>query len=257
MCWICIKHLRLSYNFRKTVLKAQEILKPKAVVLLQEDDIDEPLECKADEVDNFSSDEANVKEPIKSNCDYCGIQCKNQWELRRHLTKVHPDLRKFMCTYCGKAFKKSNHLKEHQTSHTGEKKYSCPICEKRFPRVASQKRHMRGHDRPLGHKTIRTPFLCTICGKNFPFSSGVQRHMRIHLGIKKFECNLCKRKFTQSTHLQVHMRTHTGEKPYICDICGQKFSLKACMLKHITNLHYDSKNLVDEISSMFYYTDNQ
>jgi hypothetical protein len=297
MCWLCIKHLRISYKFRVTVLMSQEFLrKSEAMGLIKKEteceDIkvfidDDDHDCVKSESDsdgdcfvkseNYSSD-SSCKDIIDSvsslkkrrgkrkydiktksvdnlSCEYCGAQFGKNWQLKKHLARVHNEIRKFVCTYCNKEFKQSYHLKEHITSHTGEKNYSCTICDKKFQRLSSQRRHIKSHDAPPGHKTKRTPFLCTICGKSFPFSNGVQRHMRIHLGIKNFECNLCNRKFTQSTHLQVHMRTHTGEKPYICDTCGEKFSLKSCMLKHINNRHYRSKTLVEELPIFYLQKD--
>ncbi|RZB40818.1 zf-H2C2 2 domain containing protein [Asbolus verrucosus] len=303
MCWLCVKHLRISYKFRATVLMSQEVLRKneelsvdlikkeadcedikvyinssEANYMKSESDSDTDCFGKSD----YSSDDSSCKDIIDTvnsltkkiekkrakrkynqkskddallSCEYCGTQFSKQWQLKKHIARVHNEIRKFMCTYCNKEFKQSYHLKEHITSHTGEKNYSCPICDKKFQRLSSQRRHIKSHDAPPGHKTKRTPFLCTICGKSFPFSNGVQRHMRIHLGIKNFECSLCNRRFTQSTHLQVHMRTHTGEKPYICDTCGEKFSLKSCMLKHINNRHYGSKNLAEELPIFYLHKD--
>ncbi|KAJ3654843.1 hypothetical protein Zmor_014001 [Zophobas morio] len=292
MCGLCVKHLRICYKFRLTVLTSQEYLRNNdgSEELIKKEDVcddfkfalsDSDLQyvksesdCDDDFVnsDNYSSDDSSSKDIVSSlpkrhkkrkhhtkvsgdeifTCEYCVAQFGKNWQLRKHLTRVHNEVRKFVCSYCSKEFKQAYHLKEHITSHTGEKNYTCPICEKKFQRQSSQRRHIKSHDAPPGHKTKRTPFLCTICGKSFPFSNGVQRHMRIHFGIKNFECKLCNRRFTQSTHLQVHMRTHTGEKPYICETCGEKFSLKSCMLKHINNRHYKSKNLVDDLP-IFYF----
>ncbi|XP_044267050.1 gastrula zinc finger protein XlCGF7.1-like [Tribolium madens] len=259
MCPLCIKYLRISYKFHMQVLTSQDLLQRDAI----KEEFDESenyvkSDCDSD-FDGFAKSDSVSKKRTKRNtkksptsnekfrCDHCATEYSKNWQLRKHLTRVHNDFRKFICNYCGKEFKQSYHLKEHITSHTGEKNYSCPICEKKFQRLSSQRRHIKSHDAPPGHKTKRTPFLCTICGKSFPFSNGVQRHMRIHLGIKNFECTWCNRRFTQSTHLQVHMRTHTGEKPYICDTCGEKFSLKSCLLKHKNTRHCNSQPLVDEL----------
>lgn len=185
-------------------------------------------------------------------CEPCELSFNKRWKLQKHNMRVHCEQRQYICTYCGREFKQSFHLREHLSSHTGEKNYTCTFCGKAFQRMSSHRRHMRSHEAPPGQKTPRTPFLCTICGKSFPFSNGVQRHMRVHLGIKKYECNVCHRKFMQSTHLHVHMRTHTGEKPYICDTCGDAFSLNASLQKHMM-IHARSlpKNEVEEFSEVF------
>lgn len=177
----------------------------------------------------------NVPE-IEYECYHCCMVFNKRWKLQKHITRVHDSNKNYVCTYCDKAFKQSYHLREHLTSHTGERNYTCSFCDKSFQRISSLRRHVRTHERPVGEKTKKTPFLCTVCGKRFPFSNGVQRHMRIHLGIRNHECNICHRKFAQSTHLHVHMRTHTGEKPFICDTCGQTFCSNASLQKHL-NTH--------------------
>ena len=83
------------------------------------------------------------------------------------------------CVTCTQAFRTSDKIMVHQSSHTKERLFSCLYCEKSF----SQSGHLKTH------KTT-------------------------HTGEKGYGCIRCGKAFITSQELQLHQLSHTGEKPY-------------------------------------------
>ena len=78
--------------------------------------------------------------PVKSGHEYPGVFISKERDNGE---------RKHMCAIgnCGKRFKRLEHLKRHQRTHTGERPYICPIdgCNKRFSRSDNLAQHVRIH----------------------------------------------------------------------------------------------------------------
>jgi len=51
----------------------------------------------------------------------------------------------FQCQYCGKRFRRRDHLRQHIRTHTGEKPFQCNICGRRFSQSQQVRIHMRVH----------------------------------------------------------------------------------------------------------------
>ncbi|XP_064820275.1 zinc finger protein 418-like [Oncorhynchus masou masou] len=82
---------------------------------------------------------------------------------------------RFPCHQCGKSFRSSGKLKNHQRVHTREKPFHCATCGKSFREKFNLTRHEKVHS---GEK----PYHCTQCGKSFNRSGSLKEHQRVHTG---------------------------------------------------------------------------
>ncbi|XP_029605118.1 gastrula zinc finger protein XlCGF49.1-like [Salmo trutta] len=110
--------------------------------------------------------------------------------------------KRFMCSFCGKAFSFPKQVKIHQRMHTGEK-----------------------------------PFSCHLCRASFSDSSNLKRHQRVHTGEKLYSCPHCEKRFSHQHELKRHLMVHTGERPFSCPYCGKRFSERSYLRIHQPKMH--------------------
>jgi len=89
-------------------------------------------------------------------CCYCVRGFTNKQSRDKHESRVHLQIRPFVCQICGKSFADSNYLGTHIRLHTGEKPYECEICFERFGDRIVYRLHLINHELELGTKLDKT-----------------------------------------------------------------------------------------------------
>ncbi|KIX93947.1 uncharacterized protein Z520_10284 [Fonsecaea multimorphosa CBS 102226] len=77
--------------------------------------------------------------------------------------------KRYRCKECGQSFSRAEHLKRHQTRHTGAKPFSCVFCSRDFSRKDRLQTHY-GHCQRRGDRDVpnsipkgRRPHACVTC----------------------------------------------------------------------------------------------
>lgn len=83
--------------------------------------------------------------------------------------------RPYACRDCGKAFRGSSELRQHQRVYSGEKPFVCADCGKAFVRNSELVSHRRTH-------TGERPYVCSVGSKPFSHRSNLNEHQKRHAG---------------------------------------------------------------------------
>uniref|UniRef100_A0A914CDF4 C2H2-type domain-containing protein n=1 Tax=Acrobeloides nanus TaxID=290746 RepID=A0A914CDF4_9BILA len=114
--------------------------------------------------------------------------------LNRH-AKCHSELKRYLCTFCGKGFNDTFDLKRHTRTHTGVRPYKCEMCEKSFTQRCSLESHMRkvhGKQHTYGYKERRSKvFVCEDCGHTAPQYDDYLTHLRVNHPFSAALLKLC------------------------------------------------------------------
>lgn len=112
-------------------------------------------------------------------CEHCGKCLSNTYTLRSHIDIMHGNAKKrFVCSFCGKAWYSKAGLQSHLRNHTGEKPYCCDYCDRAFASRVSKMTHETTH-------TGIKPYMCQ-CGDRFSCISNLQSHRKA----RKTTCGL-------------------------------------------------------------------
>ncbi|XP_033210168.1 zinc finger protein 678-like isoform X2 [Belonocnema kinseyi] len=115
----------------------------------------------------------------KYKCKKCARTYSHLYSLTHHLKYECDVTPQFDCTFCGKQFKRKNHMNRHvglvhlkKNLETSQKTYNCDQCSRSYKRSYDLNRHKRKQ-----HEEIRRHFTCDFCGYNALEKSHLSRHI--------------------------------------------------------------------------------
>uniref|UniRef100_A0A1B6LUV4 C2H2-type domain-containing protein n=1 Tax=Graphocephala atropunctata TaxID=36148 RepID=A0A1B6LUV4_9HEMI len=143
-------------------------------------------------------------------CIYCGKNFKAPCRLKAHLN-IHLGVRPYKCAFegCTWAFSTSSKLRRHQKKHTQTRQHLCKICGKAFLRSDHLKDHILKH-------LVKKSFVCPIadCWTVFSNKSTMYTHLKRHRNeeataeIQSYPCPMdnCNLAFNTKQNLRTHLR---------------------------------------------------
>jgi len=120
--------------------------------------VDLPARPEPDKVEPVKPEEDG-----KFKCKVCQKGFSLQRLLNRHM-KCHSDVKRYLCTFCGKGFNDTFDTR----THTGVRPYKCNLCEKSFTQRCSLESHclkVHGVAHQYDYKQRRSKmYVCEDCG---------------------------------------------------------------------------------------------
>jgi hypothetical protein len=101
----------------------------------------------------------------------CNTSFKHRGKLNRHVSGAHSRYHAHHCTHCERTFCTKEQLKNHETTHTGEKKYKCSFCDHTSATKTQHNTHERTH-------TKEKPYACPYCLHRSGDSSNLSKHIK-------------------------------------------------------------------------------
>ena len=149
-------------------------------------------------------------------------------------------LDKFRCEQCGKRFRDSQELRNHQTNHSIEI-YKCMRCTT----VCRSERSFANH-----HNThINGMHACPApnCGMQFALKSSLTNHLQKHSN-QHLKCDCCTKsfKYRQSQLEHIIKYRHREQRTVQCPVCKKLYWTPTSMRSHKAKYHFLARELYRE-----------
>ncbi|XP_037299325.1 LOW QUALITY PROTEIN: zinc finger protein 26 [Manduca sexta] len=141
-------------------------------------------------------------------CEYCQKRFLHLDTLQVHKKSHEGETLVLKCSFCLEEAPDEEALRRHESTHTGPKSYLCTLCGKSYKKRETLVYH-RKH-----HKPDRRSYICDMCSKRFASPGKLQRHVVSHRAdrfVLRYECPVCAHMFNTKYHVQMHLATHQKE----------------------------------------------
>jgi len=182
----------------------------------------------------FHENNPNVKAEMEKNndCSYCGKSFSHSHHLKKHIETAH-EAPVIPCHICGAFIKGHKTLNVHIRVVHGNTRFKCP--EPGCNVEAKNKDHIKDHIAAIHRNEPR--YICSVCGTRYKYRNKWKYCEDKHKGKFLHECQQCDRKFNDKRKFQIHQRVHTGEKPFMCPICSIRMARLDNLNAHTKKTH--------------------
>ncbi|XP_063899105.1 zinc finger protein Xfin [Helicoverpa armigera] len=186
---------------------------PTDIPAAEDDGDTKPAKKKSKMKSKLSKAKSSEEKPRRKHqkrphaCEYC-----NQKFLHLNMLEVHRqshagEARVLRCQYCLEPCDDAAARAEHEATHAGAKPYLCTICGKQYKKRETMVYHRKRHspDKEL---------VCEVCSARFTAACKLSAHMATHRAARfvlRYECPVCAHMFHTRYHVRMHLNTHQRE----------------------------------------------
>ncbi|PAV63194.1 hypothetical protein WR25_06871 [Diploscapter pachys] len=172
------------------------------------------------------------KKKISPQCPFCDKRYRNEYSLKKHFQKKHPEMEEFeQCTQCFKCLKDKQELANHECELT----YVCFECTPIRNLITD---HRLLNHRKKFHRGANSGFRCNLCNLKFLTPRKLRKHKKMsHVFTKTYQCHFCEEIFISEIAVMTHERIHTGIIKFECKICDFKANRYVQMEEHNRDEH--------------------
>ncbi|KAL0808347.1 hypothetical protein ABMA28_012832 [Loxostege sticticalis] len=178
-------------------------------------------------------------------CEFCHKRFLHLETLQVHKKSHDGENLVMKCNFCLETMVDEPSLREHEATHTGPKPFLCTICGKSYKKRETMVYH-RKHHKP------DKDYICNVCSKSFNAPCKLQRHIVSHRADKfvlRYECPVCAHMFNTKYHIQMHLATHQKEGLIVEENRNEILAMVLQNARKIPKQTDGSANLTDLIPS--------